>query len=402
MSLSALRFERQPGNQAYFQNLNQILIAHILEAEYIYGCVAWLTHVDIIRALKQKKCCIVINQENWNTPFRSKNVRDYAELTPIPLEYIQQLDRRLTPTKPGYVSPAIRSIGTPSGDPSSDPNQSNQMMHHKFLIMESRGMCGVWTGSFNMTHNATNSLENAIFCTDEHVVQEYKKEFVQMYKLSGELKDKWEPNMYYTFGPAAASPVAEPINMLQVQTGSIGVSQVPGYEPRAVVAPANQMINTFQVSSQVPSQVQSQVPKPISMSQVQPQAPKPINVPKPGSIDYERAVIALANQMIASEPAAPVRTPNYCTYCKKFGHVRDDCYTRKNRERAAANDEPEPGCPYCGGTDHTHTQCANNPSNIEFAASAASAGCAYCGLTNHKVTQCFKKRADEKRATKGK
>lgn len=354
MSLSALRFERQPGNQAYFQDLNQVLIAHILEAEYIYGCVAWLTHVDIIRALKQKKCCIVINQENWIHPFRSKNVKDYAELTPIPLEYIQQLDRRLTPIKPGYVSPAIRSIGTPSGDSSSDPNQSNQMMHHKFLIMESRGMRGVWTGSFNMTHNATNSLENAIFCTDEHVVQEYKKEFVKMFKLSGELKDKWEPNMYYTFGPATVAPVVQP-------------------------------------------QVQPVQPQP--QPQIQTVQPRSISIPQPGTSEYEDAVIALANRMRANEPAAPTKPSNYCTYCKKFGHVYESCYTRKHRERTLVNEEPEQGCAYCGLTDHTHAQCVHNPSNVK---PIATNGCTYCGLANHKVTQCFKKRADEKRAAEGK
>jgi hypothetical protein len=94
-----------------------------------------------------------------------------------------------------YVSKAIRSVGTP------EKNQNRPRLHHKFLIIERENGIGIWTGSFNITLNASLSLENAIYSEDPDLVTAYIQEFMQVLCLSSELNDNWEPEMYFTMRP---------------------------------------------------------------------------------------------------------------------------------------------------------------------------------------------------------
>jgi hypothetical protein len=48
----------------------------------------------------------------------------------------------------------------------------------------------VWTGSFNLTHNASRSLENALFITDPKIVVAYFREWEQIEATSEPLD--WE------------------------------------------------------------------------------------------------------------------------------------------------------------------------------------------------------------------
>ena len=76
-------------------------------------------------------------------------------------------------------------------------------MHHKFLVFcryeteQSLGYggdpyeavdgitpYGVWTGSFNLTHNGTMSFENAIYLTDPDIVRAYFLEWSQIAAIS--------------------------------------------------------------------------------------------------------------------------------------------------------------------------------------------------------------------------
>lgn len=354
MNLASLSFERQPGNQAYFGDLKQVLIAHIYEAEYIYGCVAWLTHVDILRALKQRKCSVIVNQENWSTPFRSKNLRDYAELTPVPFEYLKTIDPRVTPIDPNYVSPAIRSIGKPSdGDTkhtvvSGAPARFDavNLMHHKFLILESSapdGIRGVWTGSFNFTHNATNSLENAIFCTDEHVVHEYKKEFMRMYRNSGELKDNWEPGMYYRLG----SPSSIPSLVLPPPPLTLALPPSPEPDPS-------------------PPRYESDHSPPRYESE-------------PES-DEEHDQIATTDDDVVSTQT--YYTPAYDEHVPEaYDEHVPEAYPRVNPRFNI------PACGFCGRRNHSESYCFKNPRRrTEFPP------CPRCNRTNHEEEACFYKR----------
>lgn len=66
-------------------------------------------------------------------------------------------------------------------------------MHNKFLVFaklldrgntESIEPYAVWTGSFNLTLNATQSLENALLLEDPVIVEAYFEEFGQIMALS--------------------------------------------------------------------------------------------------------------------------------------------------------------------------------------------------------------------------
>ena len=75
-------------------------------------------------------------------------------------------------------------------------------MHNKFLVFcktlkgdedgdrEVIVPKSVWTGSFNFSKNATNSLENAVYIRDEKIAKAYFSEWSQIEGLSEPLD--WE------------------------------------------------------------------------------------------------------------------------------------------------------------------------------------------------------------------
>ena len=106
-------------------------------------------------------------------------------------------------------SPSIAPVRC-VGNYNSDKKPAMPRMHNKFLIFcsaeverllipaDSEYSSGppfeeefvrfvpyaVWTGSFNLTFNAANSLENAVYITNEDVVDAYFKEWQQILALS--------------------------------------------------------------------------------------------------------------------------------------------------------------------------------------------------------------------------
>ena len=77
-------------------------------------------------------------------------------------------------------------------------------MHNKFLVFSNFGEkedlakgysmvldnCEVWTGSYNLTKNAINSLENAVLIKNNIIAKAYYDEFCQIFALSEPLD--WE------------------------------------------------------------------------------------------------------------------------------------------------------------------------------------------------------------------
>lgn len=69
-------------------------------------------------------------------------------------------------------------------------------MHNKFLVFckaavtndestyETYDPYAVWTGSFNLTRNASNSLENAVLIRDEEISTAFLEEFGLIFGLS--------------------------------------------------------------------------------------------------------------------------------------------------------------------------------------------------------------------------
>lgn len=188
--------------QVYFRDLAPRLIQHIAEADIVLGCVAWLTHNDILEALRPKDVAIVVQKEDflrpdllagtdWKTKLRNK----YGALS-------CGLDRYAFSNMIGHLSTssdpsldAVRCVGNYN----RDKNPAFPRMHNKFLVfarkvrsddIDTVAPYAVWTGSFNLTYNATASLENALYITDSNIVKAYFNEYGQIMAISEPLD--WE------------------------------------------------------------------------------------------------------------------------------------------------------------------------------------------------------------------
>jgi hypothetical protein len=199
----------------YFRNLEDNLVNHIKSADIILGAVAWLTSYPVLDALAQdnKDVVFVIQKEDFLRPdmgqfkdFKKTLKKKYGKL-------------KNTLTRYDFTDTILPNMSF-SSDPSIDPvscvgNINNAKvaafprMHNKFLIFAKRNNnselthdeksiipYAVWTGSYNITKNASMSFENALYITDSKIVNAFYKEFAQIIALSESLdwfKDWVEP-----------------------------------------------------------------------------------------------------------------------------------------------------------------------------------------------------------------
>lgn len=183
--------------EVVFRNLESRLIDEINQADAVFGCVAWLTHEGVLQALALKKsACIVVQKEDFLRP-DSKDVS-------------RRRTRDLYQRVPGFSRYALASTchysfaGSPSsegvrcvGYSNSDPKRIAPRMHNKFLVF-CRGEeisdgehtyfryrpYAVWTGSFNLTFNAADSVENAVLIRNDEIAAAYAEEFGSIFGLS--------------------------------------------------------------------------------------------------------------------------------------------------------------------------------------------------------------------------
>jgi hypothetical protein len=188
----------------YFRNLQEHLIQHIREARMVVGCVAWLTNAHILKALSEVAhgVAIVVQKEDFLRPdlgadasWKRKMRAMYGALKadlPAPIAW------------PGLIG-NLSLLGGPDIDPVRCVGNHNQdrrlafpRMHNKFLVfcrpeffperdappVFDPKPYAVWTGSFNLTHNAALSLENALFITDPNIVEAYYREWEQIQAIS--------------------------------------------------------------------------------------------------------------------------------------------------------------------------------------------------------------------------
>lgn len=195
----------------YFNDIEKRLIEKIKEADYIIGCVSWLTNKKIIQELEKKiGVKIIIQKEKFLK-------RDYSHYICFNKFYVD--------LRKGYKSlpNLFNNIDNISIDKSSALYQlctkklsddddfdaircfgyinkkSKPLMHHKFLIFLNKDLepYAVWTGSYNFTNNANNSLDNVIYTTDKEIVNAYIEEFEQFLFLSEKLnwENTWPTNL---------------------------------------------------------------------------------------------------------------------------------------------------------------------------------------------------------------
>lgn len=178
----------------HFGDLETPLLKYIDEADCIIGCVAWLTNKPVLMALSKKEVVsIVVQKEDFLRPDSGKWFRDdlrklYARLKTTDRYYISRIPLSICcdPT-----IDAIRCVGVcPDGRAPAVPR-----MHHKFLVFckyDDTASCAntriseyaVWTGSFNITHNATMSIENSVYIRDTEIAGVYRAEYEHVLAMS--------------------------------------------------------------------------------------------------------------------------------------------------------------------------------------------------------------------------
>lgn len=197
-----------PTIECYFKNIEQRLIEKIEEYKdgCIFGCVAWLTSEPILKALsKCKNVQIVVQKEDfirpdsYSGPYWKKNLHTlYSKIS-------CETERHQLPGKAASLSvcsdPSVSAIRC-VGNHNSDKNPAFPRSHHKFLVFCKQIInewnteyiaLAVWTGSFNLTHNATNSFENVVFIKEpKEIIQSYLDEWAQVFSFSESLN--WENN----------------------------------------------------------------------------------------------------------------------------------------------------------------------------------------------------------------
>lgn len=195
--------------EAVFRNQEWRLI-HLIEeysAGAIFGCVAWLTSTPILKALATcTNVQIIVQKEDFlrpdinarnTTSWKSELRRLYNSISCGFTRYEFQKPICLLSTCSDPQVEGIRCVGNYN----STKNPAFPRMHHKFLVfcrVDDSIKSGVnyfpevvWTGSFNLTRNATMSFENNIILTDKSgknpMIEAYLREHHQLFGLSEQL-----------------------------------------------------------------------------------------------------------------------------------------------------------------------------------------------------------------------
>lgn len=191
---------------ALFRDLENEIINRIREADVIVGCVAWLTNGAILRELSKKQSvAIVIQKEDFLRPDLDVGSNWKQELRES-YEALKCVFERYDEALKGTALHFMSSCGDPGIDPircvgnfNKDKKPAFPRAHHKFLVFcrtlpnksvdpNSRSASfepyAVWTGSFNLTHNAVNSLENVIVSEDKNIIRSFFEEWAQVEAIS--------------------------------------------------------------------------------------------------------------------------------------------------------------------------------------------------------------------------
>ena len=187
------------GNvRVYFRNLEAELCDHIGGADLVVGCVAWLTNERILEALAGVRggVAIVVQKEDFLRPdlrsgsaWKPRLRAAYDRLPRVP-------ERHAWPGLLGAMStcsdPRVQPVRC-VGNYNRDRAPAFPRMHNKFLVFCRASRQGhdlniepfeVWTGSFNLTYNASRSLENAVAISSERIARAYFAEWEQIEAIS--------------------------------------------------------------------------------------------------------------------------------------------------------------------------------------------------------------------------
>lgn len=199
--------------QVFFRDIKDNLINLIETSECVFGAVAWLTDFNIMDSLSLKNVSMVVQKEDFLRPdigvssmylWKKKIRYAYSKLTNDFSRY--SFHNNMISSLSIASDPTIEPVRC-MGNHNKDKKPAFPRMHNKFLIFADYNydeteddvepwdydyfkLKGVWTGSFNLTYNATMSLENAVYITNQEIINAYYKEFGQIMALSEPLD--WE------------------------------------------------------------------------------------------------------------------------------------------------------------------------------------------------------------------
>ncbi len=199
-----------------FKNVEGRLIDEIKKFEkgFVFGCVAWLTSEPILNALsKCDNVQILVQKEDFLRPDIGYNAggKWKSDLRKLYDNLKCTKDRFLFKEPIGMLSFASDPVVEPVrcvGNNNSDKVYAFPRMHNKFLVfcnIDDHGMyypVSLWTGSFNLTKNATYSFENALYLTDKsgknNIINAYLNEHHQIFALSEKLdwENEWSEPEY--------------------------------------------------------------------------------------------------------------------------------------------------------------------------------------------------------------
>jgi len=167
--------DKNDSTVVHFENILEALLAHIeeLQPDAIVGCMYWFTELRLLQRLAAIQIpvqIIVQKQKIWSRKKSQTN-------------WIREAYNRLTPLDENV--PAVRCLGSCA---SKTSKTTTSLMHHKFLVfIKAQVPVAVFTGSFNMSSNASRNLENALFLRNPHVARLYWQEWMQLLPFSESL-----------------------------------------------------------------------------------------------------------------------------------------------------------------------------------------------------------------------
>jgi hypothetical protein len=169
----------------------------------IFGCIAWLTSKPVLKAFANcENVQILVQKEDFLRPdfeVEKARLRD-VELWKLYGKVTCKLPRSCFRPPMGNLSllgnPTVQGIRC-VGNHNSDKTKTKPRAHHKFLVFcrldgnNEYHPEALWTGSFNLTDNATRSFENVTYFEDKsgtnEIISAFLKEHHQIFALSESL-----------------------------------------------------------------------------------------------------------------------------------------------------------------------------------------------------------------------
>lgn len=191
--------------EVLFRNHEKRLIEIINQFEKgaIFGCIAWLTSEPILKALSKCEIVqIVVQKEDFLRPdYNSSDNSDWKirlrkQYDSIKCKYTRYRFKNPINDLSVCADPTVDPIRC-VGNFNSDKKSAFPRAHHKFLVFCEIDKSGdyhpvtLWTGSFNLTKNATYSFENVVIMNDNSgsnpIINSFLNEHHQIFALSEKL-----------------------------------------------------------------------------------------------------------------------------------------------------------------------------------------------------------------------